>query len=101
MAKPSLEIMQDPLACANVMAYRSGEALNWHFDCLELTTTWLLQAPAIGGQFECRKDLRSDNDPGYAFVAQLLKGKDQEGKRIRLNAGTPNVFLLRNAGRHV
>ena len=32
MGKPQLHVMQDPLASVNVMAYRSGEALNWHFD---------------------------------------------------------------------
>lgn len=32
MQKPRLYLMEDPLARANVMSYRHGEALNWHFD---------------------------------------------------------------------
>lgn len=101
MGKPSLYVMQDPLACANVMAYRSGEALNWHFDRSEFTTTLLLQAPARGGEFEYRTDLRSDNDPNYDGVAQLLEGRDPETKRIRLNAGTLNVFRGKNTAHRV
>jgi hypothetical protein len=59
MDKPRPHVMQDPLARANVMSYRDGEALNWHFDRSEFTTTLLLQAPEQGGDFEYRTDLRS------------------------------------------
>jgi len=101
MGKPQLHVMQDPLACANVMAYRSGEALNWHFDRSEFTTTLLLQAPEIGGEFEYRSDLRSANDPNYAGVAELLEGRDTQVKRIQLRAGTLNVFRGKNTAHRV
>ena len=101
MCKPELHVMQDPLACANVMAYRSGEALNWHFDRSEFTTTLLLQAPEIGGEFEYRSDLRSANDPNYAGVAELLEGRDPQVKRIQLRAGTLNVFRGKNTAHRV
>ena len=101
MGKPELHVMQDPLACANVMAYRSGEALNWHFDRSEFTTTLLLQAPEIGGEFEYRSDLRSANDPNYAGVAELLEGRDPQVKRIQLRAGTLNVFRGKNTAHRV
>ena len=101
MGKPQLHVMQDPLACANVMAYRSGEALNWHFDRSEFTTTLLLQAPEIGGEFEDRSDLRSANDPNYAGVAELLEGRDPQVKRIQLRAGTLNVFRGKNTAHRV
>ena len=68
--------MPDPLARVNVMSYREGEALNWHFDRSEFTTTLLLQAPKAGGAFEYRSDLRTDTDPNYAGVARLLSGQD-------------------------
>ena len=101
MGKTALYAMQDPLASVNVMAYRSGEALNWHFDRSEFTTTLLLQAPEIGGEFEYRSDLRSASDPNYAGVAQLLEGKDPQVKRIRLQAGTLNVFRGKNTAHRV
>jgi hypothetical protein len=101
MGKPQLHVMQDPLACANVMAYRHGEALNWHFDRAEFTTTLLLQAPETGGDFEYRSDLRSANDPNYAGVAELLEGRDPQVKRIQLRAGTLNVFRGKNTAHRV
>lgn len=101
MGKPHLHVMQDPLACANVMAYRAGEALNWHFDRSEFTTTLLLQAPEAGGEFEYRSDLRSANDPNHAGVAALLEGRDPAVQRIRLQAGTLNVFRGKNTAHRV
>ena len=58
MDKSVLWPMQDPLARVNVMSYREGQALNWHFDRAEFTTTVLLQAPESGGVFEYARDLR-------------------------------------------
>lgn len=101
MDKPSLHVMKDPLARANVMAYRIGEALNWHFDRSEFTTTLLLQAPEQGGEFEYRTDLRSEVDPNYAGVAALLEGRDAKLKRLQLKAGTLNVFRGKNTAHRV
>ncbi len=94
--KEALFTMRDPLARLNVMCYREGEALNWHFDRSEFTTTLLLQAPTSGGAFEYRSDLRTDADPNYNGVALLLEGKDPSVKSLNLNAGTLNVFKGKN-----
>lgn len=96
MEKDSLFTMRDPLARVNVMSYREGEALNWHFDRSEFTTTLLLQAPSGGGDFEYRTDLRTDANPNYDGVARLLDGKDPELRTLKLSAGTLNVFKGRN-----
>jgi hypothetical protein len=48
MQKETLFCMRDALARPNVMAYRDGEALNWHFERSEFTTNILLQAPSRG-----------------------------------------------------
>ncbi|BCG96330.1 HalD/BesD family halogenase [Mesorhizobium sp. 131-2-1] len=101
MGKPRLHVMQDPLARTNVMGYRAGEALNWHFDRSEFTTTLLLQAPERGGDLEYRTDLRSDNDPNYEGVARLLEGRDPEAKILRMKAGTLNVFRGKNTAHRV
>ena len=96
MQKETLFAMRDPLARVNVMAYREGEALNWHFDRSEYTTTLLLQEPSGGGEFQYRSDLRTDTDPNDDGVARLLEGKDNEVKTLKLNAGTLNVFKGKN-----
>jgi hypothetical protein len=101
MGKSALFPMRDALARANVMAYRDGETLNWHFDRSEFTTTLLLQAPEEGGEFVYRTDLRSDGNPNYDGVARLLRGEDQEVKTLKLAAGTLNVFRGKNTAHKV
>jgi hypothetical protein len=96
MEKESLFTMRDPLARVNVMAYREGEALNWHFDRSQFTTTILFQAPMEGGDFQYRSDLRTDNDPNYDGVARLLRGEDSDVKTLTLKPGTLNVFMGKN-----
>ncbi len=101
MDKRELYTMADPLARVNVMAYRDGEALNWHFDRSEFTTTLLLQAPVSGGGFEYRTDLSSDDDPNYDGVARLLEGRDRQVETLRLAPGALNVFRGKNTAHRV
>jgi hypothetical protein len=101
MGKAALHLMADPLAKANVIAYRNGEALNWHFDRSEFTVTLLLQAPLSGAAFQYRTNLRSDTDPNYEGVATLLAGEDPETKTLHLTAGTLNVFRGKNTPHRV
>jgi alkylated DNA repair dioxygenase AlkB len=99
--KPRLYLMRDPLARINVLAYRPGETLNWHFDRSRFTTTLLIQAAEHGGEFEYRSDLRSDTDPNYEGVARLLRGEDPKRAVHTLAAGTLNVFAGRNTAHRV
>lgn len=101
MEKPQLHLMADPLARVNVMSYRHGETLNWHFDRSEFTTTLMLQAPEEGGEFQYRSDLRSADDPNYAGVAELLEGRDPQVQTLTLRAGTLNVFRGKNTAHRV
>lgn len=101
MQKPRLFTMSDPLARVNVMAYRSDEALNWHFDRSEFTTTLLLQNPEAGGLFEYRSDLRSDSNPNYDGVAKLLKNEDPQLQTIQANPGTLTIFRGKNTAHRV
>ncbi|MDH3636294.1 MAG: 2OG-Fe(II) oxygenase [Gammaproteobacteria bacterium] len=101
MGKPILYPMGDPLACANILGYYEGEGLNWHFDRSEFTTTLLLQAPREGGEFEYRRELRSEQDPNYDGVASLLRGEDREIANLKLEAGDLNVFKGKNTAHRV
>jgi hypothetical protein len=100
MEKPELFIMGDPLASVNVMGYSDGQALNWHFDRSEFTTTLLLQAPSEGGAFEYDKDLRSEIEPNFDGVADLLEGR-RTPTRMPLRPGTLNVFKGKNTAHRV
>ena len=100
MGKPKLHIMDDPLAGLNVLEYRDGEALNWHFDRSIFTTTLLLQEARRGGLFEYARDLRSAADPNHAGVAALLEGR-MRPTTLQQSAGTLNVFLGVNTAHRV
>ncbi|MGI3170660.1 HalD/BesD family halogenase [Pseudooceanicola sp. C21-150M6] len=100
MDKPELHVMEDPLARVNVMSYGAGQALNWHFDRSEFTTTLLLQAPEGGGVFEYDQDLRSEDDPNYPGVADLLEGRRQP-VQMSVEPGTLNVFRGKNTAHRV
>ena len=101
MGMKALHVMDDPLAALNVMGYGPGEALNWHFDRAQFTTTLLLQAPDAGGVFEYRTALRTDDAPNYDGVARLLRGEDPAVRQLRLAPGTLNVFRGRNTAHRV
>jgi len=101
MEKPALYTMDDPISGVNVMAYHAGEALNWHFDRSEFTTTLLLQAPQSGGAFEYRTALRTDYDPNYDGVARLLAGQDPDARLLQVAPGTLNVFRGKNTAHRV
>jgi hypothetical protein len=99
--KPRLYLMGDPLARVNVLAYRPGETLNWHFDRSQYTTTLLIQAAEAGGEFQYRSGLRSRTDPNYEGVARLLRGEDPQVAVHPLAAGTLNVFAGTNTAHRV
>ena len=101
MDKLRLYPMADPLGRLNVMTYREGERLNWHFDRAEFTITVLLQAPVAGGAFQYRSGLRTDTDPNYDGVARLLAGDDEHVRTLPLTPGTLNVFKGKNTAHRV
>lgn len=98
---PELHLMADPLARVNVLGYRPGEALNWHFDRSEFTTTMLLQAAEQDGVFEYRRELRTETDPNHDGVGRLVAGEDPEVIRSAIEPGALNVFLGRNTAHRV
>ncbi len=101
LEKPRLYLMADPLARVNVMAYRAGEALNWHFDRSEFTITLLLQAPEAGGAFQYRSGLRSEGDPNYDGVGRFLAGEDGALETLPLTAGTLTLFKGKDTAHRV
>ena len=93
--------MADPLGRLNVMTYRAGERLNWHFDRAEFTITVLLQSPTGGGDFQYRSGLRGETNPNYDGVARLLAGNDKHVRTLPLTPGTLNVFKGKNTAHRV
>jgi hypothetical protein len=96
-----LHLMDDTLARVNVLSYRPGEALNWHFDRSVFTTTLLLQAAEEDGIFEYRRELRTDTDPNYEGVAHVVAGTDPDVIRCAVQPGALNVFFGKNTAHRV
>jgi hypothetical protein len=101
MDRPHMYLMSDPLARVNVVSYGRDQALNWHFDRSQFTTTLLIRAAEAGGEFQYRSGLRSDEDPNYAGVAALVQGRDPRVTTNALAAGTLNVFAGKNTAHRV
>jgi len=101
MGKDRLFLMADALARANVLTSREGEALNWHFDRSEFTTTLLLQSSQAGGKFQYRPGLRAEGDPNYEGVARMLTDQDPSVKTLSLSPGSLNVFKGKYAAHRV
>lgn len=101
MQLPVLHLMDDELARLNILSYRPGEALNWHFDRSEFTVTLLLQRAEQDGIFEYRRKLRTDFDPNYDGVGKLIAGLDQEVISVDVEPGALNVFHGHNTAHRV
>lgn len=101
MGLANLYPMADPLAGVNAMAYFASNGLGWHFDRSEFTTTLLLSAPVVGGDFEYRTELRTDTNPNYDGVGALLRGDDPAARSLTLQPGTLNVFRGKNTAHRV
>jgi hypothetical protein len=67
---------EDPCQPVNLLCYQTGDRSAWHFDSDNaFTMTLMLQAPDAGGDFELVPNTRSDDDPNYAFVSEVLTGQ--------------------------
>lgn len=83
-----------------VSSHGAGQAAGWRFSGSEFKVRLLLQAPQFGGQFECVRDLRSDDDPNAEGVAALLAGRLPVTQE-RLMPGTLHVLRGRNTAQRV
>ena len=86
----------DPLGALNLVYYKEGDELGWHFDRAEFVVTLMLQPAATGGDFEYVPNLRSDADENYPAVARLLQGDMTDVIHLPSTAGTLAFFR----GRH-
>lgn len=101
MKLPVLYLMDDELARVNVLSYRPGEALNWHFDRSEFTITVLLQRAVKDGIFQYRRELRTDTNPNYEGVGKMIAGNDPEVNSVDVEPGALNVFRGHNTAHRV
>ena len=83
----------DPYQPVNVLCYGQGDRSAWHFDSSNaFTMTLMLQASEIGGCFEIAPNTRSDVDPNYAGVADLLQGDRSTVHSVARSEGELVIF---------
>ena len=87
---------EDPCNALIVQLYKEGCEVGWHFDSTLFTSNINLSAPAAGGVFECVPDLRSDEDPRYDDVREVLLGRSNRVQQHHAKAGALSLML----GRH-
>ena len=83
----------DPYQPVNVLCYDQGDRSAWHFDSSNaFTMTLMLQASEVGGCFEIVPNTRSDVDPNYSGVANLLRGDRSAVQSVARNEGELVIF---------
>jgi hypothetical protein len=86
----------DPLGALNLVFYKEGDELGWHFDRAEFVVTLMLQPSGQGGDFEYVPNLRTEQDENYPAVGRLLQGDSTDVIHLPSTAGTLAFFR----GRH-
>lgn len=86
---------EDPTNALVVQMYRPGCWTGWHFDRALFTTIINLGEPAGGGVFECAPDIRTEDDPHYEDVREVLLSRSERVKRHEMKAGSLTLMLGR------
>lgn len=86
---------EDPTNALVVQIYKPGCWTGWHFDRAIFTTIVNLGEPRAGGVFECSPDIRTENDPGYDAVGEVLFNRSDKVHRHEMKAGSLTLMLGR------
>ena len=92
----------DPCQPVNVLCHGEGDRSAWHFDSSNaFTLTMMLQAPESGGQFHMVPNTRSDSDPNYAGIKNLLQGDESKVVQVSRSEGELVIFRGCNSAHRV
>lgn len=84
------------LGAINLAVMRPGDYLRWHFDQSDFVVSIPLQCATQGGVYEYVRNLKSESNPNYEGVKQVLQGKHPDVARLN----TPPGSLIFFEGRH-
>lgn len=88
---------EDPSNALVVQMYRSGGGLAWHFDNAHFSTILNIREAESGGTFECVPDLRSEDDPRFDDVRDVLLDRSDRVERHDVKAGSFTIMAGRYA----
>ncbi len=86
---------EDPTNALVIQLYEPGCWTGWHFDRANFTTIVNLGEPDGGGLFECAPDIRTEEDPNYAEVEEVLLNRSDRVQRYEMKAGSLTLMLGR------
>jgi len=92
---PKVYLHEDPTNALVVQIYKPGCWTGWHFDRAVFTTIVNLGEPEAGGKFECAPDIRTEENPGYDDVRDVLLGKSNRVAQHDMKAGSLTLMLGR------
>jgi len=86
---------EDPTNALVVQVYKPGCWTGWHFDRAIFTTIINLGEPEQGGVFECVPDIRTEENPGYDEVRDVLLNRSDRVRLHEMKAGSLTLMLGR------
>ena len=92
---PEVFLHEDPTNALVVQVYKPGCWTGWHFDRAIFTTIINLGEPAAGGKFECAADIRTEENPSYDDVRDVLLEQSNKVSRYEMKAGSLTLMLGR------
>jgi hypothetical protein len=87
----------DGLTSVNVLVFKEGHRLGWHFDESNYAVTLLLSPASAGGAFEYAPNIRTPGDENYAAIQRVLTGPGAGSVVAPLRAGSLMIFRGRRS----
>ena len=96
--KDKLYLHDCPYQALNLLGFEEGDESSWHFDPEnEFTVTLLLQPAKTGGEFEIAPRIRSETDPAYDEIQDVLDGTSGRVTGVDRAPGSLVIFYGRNS----
>jgi len=86
---------EDPTNALVVQIYKPGCWTGWHFDRAFFTTIINLGEPEDGGVFECVTDIRTEDNPSYDAVRNVLTDQSEEVTQHHMKSGSLTLMFGR------
>ena len=86
---------EDPSNALVVQIYKQWGGIAWHFDRALFSTILNIRESDNGGVFECAPNIRSETDPCFEEVRDVLLGQSDFVERNKVKAGSFTIMYGR------
>lgn len=90
-------VHEDPSNALIVQVYKAGCGVGWHFDRALFSSIINLSEPISGGVFECVPGLRTEENPCFDEVRDVLLDRSERVQKHHIKAGSLSLMLSRYA----